>query len=102
MNISRADDSLSPDPNSGQLFDAGEPTEPVRAPVRTGVVRLKRAQRDQVVIRCLALDALLPAEHTARQVWAFVEGLDLTRLYQQVQVFWFSLIWKNRVGELRG
>ncbi len=85
MNISRADDSLSPDPNSGQLFDAGEPTEPVRAPVRTGVVRLKRAQRDQVVIRCLALDALLPAEHTARQVWAFVEGLDLTRLYQQVQ-----------------
>jgi len=36
-------------------------------------------------MRCLALDQLLPDDHQARLVWAYVEGLDLTPLYQAIQ-----------------
>jgi transposase len=36
-------------------------------------------------MRCLALDQLLPNDHPARLVWAYVEGLDLTPLYQAIQ-----------------
>lgn len=35
-------------------------------------------------MRCLALDQLLPDDHQARLVWAYVEGLDLTPLYQAI------------------
>lgn len=47
--------------------------------------RLRLPERHQVEIRCLALDQLLPDEHQARLVWAYVEGLDLTPLYQAIQ-----------------
>lgn len=47
--------------------------------------RLRLPQRQQVEIRCLALDQLLPDDHQARLVWAYVEGLDLTPLYQTIQ-----------------
>jgi transposase len=36
-------------------------------------------------MRCLALDQLLPDDHQARLVWAYVEGLDLTPLYHAIQ-----------------
>ena len=36
-------------------------------------------------MRSLALDQLLPDDHQARLVWAYVEGLDLTPLYQTIQ-----------------
>lgn len=48
-------------------------------------LRLRRPQRHQVEIRCLALDQLLPDDHPARIVWAYVEALDLTPLYQAIQ-----------------
>lgn len=47
--------------------------------------RLRLPQRNQVEMRCLALDQLLPDDHQARLVWAYVEGLDLTTLYQHIQ-----------------
>jgi transposase len=47
--------------------------------------RLRLPQRHQVEIRFLALDQLLPDDHQARIVWAYVEGLDLTALYQAIQ-----------------
>lgn len=47
--------------------------------------RLRLPQRNQVEIRFLALDQLLPDDHQARLVWAYVEGLDLTPLYQAIQ-----------------
>lgn len=47
--------------------------------------RLRRPERHQVEIRCLALDQLLPDDHQARLVRAYVEGLDLTTLYQAIQ-----------------
>jgi transposase len=42
-----------------------------------------RAERDQVELRALSLDQLLPPEHRARQAWAFVAGLDLRPLYDR-------------------
>ena len=47
--------------------------------------RFQRAQRRQIEWRPLSLDQMLPAEHTARQVWAYVESLDLSELYRQIQ-----------------
>ena len=47
--------------------------------------RLKRAERDQVVLRPLALDQLLPDEHEARAVWHFVDRLDLACLYETIR-----------------
>jgi len=64
------------------LFELPPADQPVPiAPVGIGRPRLRRAERDQIVDRALPLDALLPADHTARTIWAYVEGLDLATLY---------------------
>jgi transposase len=36
-------------------------------------------------MRTVALDALLPEDHQARLVWQYVEGLDLSPLYEQIR-----------------
>lgn len=51
----------------------------------SGQPRLRYANRDQFEFRMCALDQLLPEEHEARTVWAYVEGLDLTSLLQQIK-----------------
>ena len=69
----------------GLLFDLG-PTEVISPAAAEGnTPRLRRARRDQVVMRCLPLDAILPEDHRARSVWDYVQGLDLTPLYQQIR-----------------
>ena len=50
-----------------------------------GRPRLRTANRQQIVFRAAPLDALLPQEHPARLVWAYVEGLDLTPLYDRIR-----------------
>jgi transposase len=55
--------------------------EPIRAP---GAPRLREANRTQICLRPLDLEGLLPEDHRARIVWAYVEGLDLTPLYQAI------------------
>jgi transposase len=47
--------------------------------------RYQRAVRDQMKIEMRALDQLLPAEHVARVVWAFVEKLDLSAFYADIK-----------------
>ena len=47
--------------------------------------RLQRPQRDQITLHPSDLESLLPADHRARLVWAFVEGLDLAPLYQRIK-----------------
>jgi transposase len=42
--------------------------------------RLKSPNRAQMELRALDLEGLLPADHSARAVWAFVESLDLSKL----------------------
>ncbi len=73
--------------NQPTLFEAsGE--EPVVAkipdPVR-GRPRLRTANRQQVVFRAAPLDALIPHDHPARVVWDYVEGLDLSPLYDRIK-----------------
>jgi len=60
---------------------APEPKEPALG----GRPRLRRAERHQVVMQMACLDSLLPEDHRARLVWEYVEGLDLSELYEQVR-----------------
>ena len=48
-------------------------------------VRYQRAERRQIEWRPLSLDQLLPEDHTARLIWAYVEALDLKELYKKIQ-----------------
>ena len=50
-----------------------------------GRARVKRAQRNQVEMQMASLDELLPEDHRARLVWEYVEGLDLSALYEGIQ-----------------
>lgn len=45
--------------------------------------RVMRARRDQLEMREVDLESLLPGDHRARVVWSFVEGLDLGPLYAE-------------------
>jgi transposase len=45
-----------------------------------GAARLRTANRDQTMLSALSLDEMLPADHEARVVVAFVARLDLTPL----------------------
>jgi transposase len=47
--------------------------------------RIVEARRDQVELQVVDLESLLPAEHPARMVWAFVQGLDLGPLYARIK-----------------
>ena len=55
--------------------------EGVRMSGHSGV-RVQLAERRQIQWQAFALDQLLPEEHTARLVWAYVESLDVSRLYE--------------------
>src|SRR4028119_1455253 len=50
-----------------------------------GAPRLRKAERRQVSLRPLSLEDLLPANHRARFVWSFAEGLDLSALYRAIK-----------------
>ena len=62
------------------------PTEPAEPhELVPGTPRLQRPNRGQLELRSVDLDGLLPADHRARLVWAFVEGLDLGPLYERIR-----------------
>jgi transposase/IS5 family transposase len=48
-------------------------------------VRVMKPCRNQLQLRSVDLESLLAADHSARIVWAFVEGLDLTALYAKLK-----------------
>jgi transposase len=50
-----------------------------------GRPRLREPVRDQIELRAVDLEALLPAEHAARVIWAYVLQLDLSALEQAVR-----------------
>jgi len=52
---------------------------------RPGGLRLATAERSQSEFQQMCLDDLLSSDHRARQVWDYVEGLDLSVLYGRVQ-----------------
>jgi transposase len=55
-----------------------------KKPSRTA--RVKQPQRNQIEMRLLSLDQMLPADHRARLVWAFVKLLNLEPFYSDIEV----------------
>src|SRR6266404_3053890 len=68
------DDTLLPPPISatGQATPGGSP-------------RLRPVQRQQVEMRCASLDQLLPPDHEARSMWAYVENVNLAPLLKTIK-----------------
>lgn len=50
-----------------------------------GLQRLLTAERRQVMLRAVDLDGLVAADDSVRDVWSFVEGLDLSALYTAIE-----------------
>ena len=65
-----------------ELF-ADLPEQRGPAPAR-GAPRLVTAERRQVMLRAVDLDGLVAADDWVRDVWTFVEGLDLGELYAAI------------------
>jgi transposase len=51
----------------------------------TGKARLREPVRGQVELRAVDLEGLLPADHAARIIWAYVQKLDLRALEDAVE-----------------
>lgn len=71
----------------GMMFDVPEgKSEPAAEGEGSGSrARVRRPDRMQMSWQSVHLDGLLPPEHRARAVWAFVERLDLSALYSKVK-----------------
>ena len=73
----------------GTFFDGGTDGPPelpkTTLPPRAGPKRLRHAVRNQVEFQQCSLDELLPEDHEARVVWAYVCGLDLSELRARIQ-----------------
>jgi transposase len=54
-------------------------------PAVSGAPRLRYANREQVEMRCCAVDALIPEDHPVRLVWAYVANLDLGDLLAKIK-----------------
>ena len=69
------------------LFDKSDfvPEPAAAEPAKKGEPRLRLAVRDQIVMHWEAVDDLIPEDHRARMVWAYVEGLDLSPLLEKFE-----------------
>lgn len=65
-----------------ELPEGDREAQPARA---AGRPRLRVAERDQVVMRMLSLDQMLPADDDARVVWDFVCQCDLSDLLDRIR-----------------
>jgi transposase len=64
---------------------ADEPLEIAGAEPASAAPRYKRPDRVQIEFRACCWNDLLPADHQARLVWLYVEGLDLSPLYAMIK-----------------
>src|SRR6266850_7733248 len=56
----------------------------VQTSTAAGTARVLMAQRNQIALRPMDLEATVGAEHAVRDVWSFVERLDLSALYAEI------------------
>ncbi len=70
---------------SNTLFPLPPADETREVPVSPTTPRVQRPNREQLELRSVDLDGLLPPDHRARLVWEFVEGLDLAPLYAAIR-----------------
>mgnify|MGYP005842929265 CR=1 FL=1 len=49
-------------------------------------VRLKLVNREQIVLRAVEVEKLVPEDHEVRAIWEFVGRLDLSRYYEGIKV----------------
>jgi transposase len=54
------------------------------SPGGRGIARVLVAERNQIALRALDLEATIGLDHPARNVWAFVEGMELSGLYGEI------------------
>lgn len=66
------------------LFPLPEEQEQQDEPAK-GKPRLETANREQIEMRLVSLDQLLPKDHRARLVWDMVQEYDLEPFYQRIQ-----------------
>jgi transposase len=68
------------------LFASLPESSPVasQAPTPAVVPRVLMAEGNQIALRAVDLEATVGAEHAVRNVWAFVERLDLSALYGEI------------------
>jgi len=71
-------------PDARLFADLPESRREPDAPEVRGAPRLRRANRSQLEFRPLDLDSLIPEDHEARSVWAYVESLDLREAYVKI------------------
>ena len=71
-----------PEPCAAQVAQAQSKALDQRS---QGTVRLLRANRAQVELRASDLESLLPADHRARLVWAYVERQNLSRVIEAIK-----------------
>jgi transposase len=68
---------------------SGVPTEPVASPSAPEATkpapRLRLLQRFQSELRCESLDQRIEENHPVRDVWAFVEKVDMTSLLERIK-----------------
>ena len=50
-----------------------------------GLARYVEARRDEIVFQRFEFDELIGADHVARVIWAYVEQVDLSALYEQIK-----------------
>jgi transposase len=50
-----------------------------------GLARYVEARRDEIVFERFEFDELIGTEHVARVIWAYVEQVDLSALYDQIK-----------------
>lgn len=84
MVMSNDTTSTSAPCEQGKLFDCPESAAEAAEPVG-GPPRLLRACREQLLLLPVNLEELIPADHPARVVWDYVQGLDLEPLYQEIR-----------------
>ncbi len=67
------------------LFPLGDRVEPEPGASKKAPPRLITPNRDQIELRPVDIDSLVPADHPVRIVWAFVDAQDLSPLTDAIR-----------------